>query len=202
MSTPALQTDPQRPTRIARLQRKPGGDLCLGVALDIDWCPGFWGLAPDAAPSAEVLRRFRPLGEKASLILAAAEEAMAFFGSADPATLHGALAKRPAVLVTDRKGTVRWCLGGRQGTLSPAEEKAPSHPLGVREAFTAALLDGLRYRPELLDAPAPGGAGVAGPGPIEALLRFASACATRVGRTEGAIEPHPGGEAVKAFLNT
>lgn len=127
---------------------------------------------------------------------------MAFFGSADPATLHGALAKRPAVLVTDRKGTVRWCLGGRQGTLSPAEEKAPSHPLGVREAFTAALLDGLRYRPELLDAPAPGGAGVAGPGPIEALLRFASACATRVGRTEGAIEPHPGGEAVKAFLNT
>ncbi|WP_216908935.1 PfkB family carbohydrate kinase [Synechococcus sp. CCY 0621] len=263
VSTPALQTDPKRPTRVARLQWKPGGELCLddflgdrgqgfadsavvpatlaesvkpllrearwllistnalvsgpsamaldlllkrataqglGIALDIDWCPGFWGLAPDAAPSAEVLRRFRPLGEKATLILASAGEAKAFFSSADPATIHGALAKRPAVLVTGCKGTVRWCLGGRQGTLSPAEEHVPSHPLGVRQAFTAALLDGLCRRPELLEAPAPGGAGVAGPGPIEDLLRFASACATLVGRTEGAIEPQPRREAVKAFL--
>ncbi|MEA5441586.1 PfkB family carbohydrate kinase [Cyanobium gracile] len=264
VSTPALQTDPKRPTRVALLKRKPGGDLCLddflgdlgqgfadsavvpatlaesvkpllgearwllvstnalvsgpsamaldlllkrataqglGIALEIDWCPGFWGLAPDAGPSAEVLRRFRPLAEKATLILASAEEAEGFFGSTDPTTIHGALAKRPAVLVTGREGTVRWCLGGRQGTLSPVEESAPSHPLGVREAFTAALLDGLCRRPELLEAPAPGGDGVTGPGPIEDLLRFASACGALVGRTEGAIEPQPGREAVKAFLN-
>ncbi|WP_216903538.1 PfkB family carbohydrate kinase [Synechococcus sp. CCY 9618] len=264
VATPALQRDPERPTRVARLSREDGGDLSfeeflgdrglgfadtavvpatlaesvkplleeakwllvstntltsgssamaldlllkrataqgVGIALEIDWRPGFWGLAADAAPSAEVRRRFRPLAEAATLIRCSASEAEGFFGSADPAAIHAGLPKRPAVLVLDPDGTVNWCLGGRTGTLAAVDQHSPSHPLGVGEAFTAAVLDGLCRQPDLLEAPAPGGEGVAGPGPIEELLRFASACGAIVGRVEGAIEPQPSREAVQEFLS-
>ncbi len=199
VSTNALASGPSAMALDLLLKRSTAQGV--GIALEIDWRPGFWGLPADASPSSEVLRRFQPLAQKATLIRCSTQEALGFFGTEDPAAIHRALAQRPAVLVTDPDGTVRWCLGGRAGTLPPAEADAPSHPLGVEEAFTAALLDGLCRRPELIEAPAPGGGGVAGAGPIEDLLRFASACAALVGRSAGAIEPQPGREAVQAFLH-
>jgi fructokinase len=70
----------------------------------------------------------------------------------------------------------------------------------VPEAFMAALLDGLCRRPELLSAPAPGGGGVAGPEPIEAMLRFAAACGALVAGEEGALTPQPTRGAAQRFL--
>ncbi len=183
------------------LLRKRATAQGVGIALEIDWRPGFWGLPAEAPPSSEVRRRFRPLAETASLILCTSAEAEGFFGSRDPAAIHAALPKRPAVLFLDPDGSVNWCLGGRKGTLPPADPRSPRHPLGVGQAFTAAVLDGLCRQPELLEAPAPGGDGVAGPGPIEEMLRFASACGALVGRGEGAIEPQPSREEVSAFLD-
>ena len=168
----------------------------VGIALEIDWHPEFWGLASGEGPSAEVRRRFRPLAEKATLVRCSAAEAMGFFGSADPAAIHEALPRRPAVLLLDPDGRVNWCMGGRKGTLPADDRCAPIEPL----AFTAAMLDGLCRRAELLEAPRPGCDGVAGPGPIEDLLRFASACGALVGRGEGAIESQPRREEVSAFL--
>ncbi len=199
VSTNALASGPSAMALNLLLKRSTAQGV--GIALEIGWRPGFWGLPAEASPSSEVLRRFRPLAEKSTLIRCSTKEALGFFGTEDPAAIHRALAQRPAVLVTNPDGTVHWCLGGRVGTLPPAEARAPSHPLGVEEAFTAALLDGLCRRPELIEAPAPGGDGVAGPGPIEDLIRFASACAALVGRSAGAIEPQPGREVVRAFLN-
>lgn len=253
VSTPALQTDPKRPTRIARLQRKPGGDLCidaflgdmgqgfadsavvpatlaesvkpllgeacwllvstnalvssptamaldlllkrakaqgLGIGLDIDWCPGCGPSGRSAAPFPAPRREGHPdpgfrRGGRGLL-----QQRRSSDHSRRPGQAPGRSGDGPC--------TGAW--GVAKAPCHHPKNQAPSHPLGVREAFTAALLDGLCRQPELPNAPAPGGAGVAGPGPIENMLRFASACSTLVARTEGAIEPQPRREAVKAFL--
>jgi hypothetical protein len=51
-----------------------------------------------------------------------------------------------------------------------------------KQPFLAAVLDGLYRRPDLLAEARSGGAGIADPGELEALLRFAAASAVLAGR--------------------
>jgi hypothetical protein len=137
----------------------------VSIALELNWQPQHWGLGPEAAPTAEVLRRFRTLAEAAALISASEQEAAWFFQTSDPVSIHSALAQRPGVLVTEPSGCLRWCLGGRSGQL---------RPLHNRGAVLRRLLEGLSHHPELLGHAGPGKNAVAQLEPLADLLRHAA----------------------------
>lgn len=134
----------------------------VSIALDLNWQPP---TPPESPPTAEVLRRFRTLAEAAALIRATEQEAEWFFQSTDPVSIHEALPQRPAVLVGDRTGPVRWCLGGRSGSLQAVVDG---------DAFLSQLIDGLRRHPALLGRSGPGLDAVAQPDPLAELLRSAA----------------------------
>lgn len=124
----------------------------VAIAFDLDWQPTDWGLEPGASPTSEVLRRVRPLSDAAALIHCRAPVAEPFFRSGDPAEIHESLPQRPAVLIREETGTVRWCLGGRSGRLSCAADD---------ELVLTRLLDGLAALPGM-PADAGRGSGSAG----------------------------------------
>ena len=136
------------------------------IALDVNWQPQNWGLAPGSPPTSEVLRRFRPLAEAATMIRCTDWEAPWFFNSSDPVEIHNSLAKRPAVLICDEKRPMRWCLGGYSGDM---QVTAGSH------GFLAFLLDGLCQHPRLLGRFGPGLDAVADPDGLADLLLRAAA---------------------------
>ena len=174
----------------------------VAIALDLQWRPRFWGLEPGTPPTHEVLRRCRPLLEVASLIRCDREEARWFFGTTDPAAIHAALPKRPAVLITDGTGPLQWCLGGRTGSVVPIDGEPARDRTGSSDAFMAGLLDGLCRDPQLLGGVAAGGRAVADPEDVKRLLRFAMACGAMVSRGQGAIDPQPTRNEVLTFLGS
>lgn len=141
----------------------------VSIALWVDWTPESWGLSPGDPPTAEVLRRFRRLSQAAQLICCDAEEAQAFLGSDDPAAIQETLPQRPAVLISEPGGVLRWSIGGRQGRMAP-------HMMGDSDIFLAALLERLVRHPQLLGTAGPGIDAVADPdGLAEQLLAAATA---------------------------
>lgn len=154
----------------------------MPIALDINWQPQNWGLAPGSPPTSEVLRRFRPLAESASLIRCTDLEAEWFFLCCDPVRIHDTLAKRPAVLICDGKGPMRWCLGGYSGDMGATT--------GSR-GFLAFLLDGLCRHPRLLGCFGPGLDAVADPDGLADLLLSAAAQEA----TQKMVRPRGGDEA-------
>ena len=141
----------------------------VSVAFDLDWQPQHWGLPPASPPSAEVLRRIRPLVEGAQLIRCTSAEADTLFGSRDPVRIHDMLPQRPAVLISSPAGGLDWCIGGRSGRLDP--EMLQDH-----EVFLARLMDNLCTNPQLLGSAGPGIDAVADPdGLAEQLLSAAAA---------------------------
>jgi hypothetical protein len=56
----------------------------VAIALDVAWQPNSWGLEPGSMPTPEVLRRFHPLAQEASLIRCTPEEADEFFPLTTP----------------------------------------------------------------------------------------------------------------------
>jgi fructokinase len=181
------------------LARLTGASLERGVslALDVNWRPTFWGMAPDAAPSPQALERIRPLLEQAALIKCAAEEARWLFATEDPLAIQTSLPRRPAVLITDGPRPLQWSLGGHSGSLAAFPVEAVD-TTGAGDAFTAGLLDGLCRQPDLLGHEA--GSPPADLDTVLGTLRFASACGALVCRAAGAIEPQPTRQEVMAFL--
>lgn len=144
----------------------PSGVL---VALDVNWQPEHWGLPPEALPTAEVLQRFQPLAEAAALIRCSSDEAEAFFFSRDPERIQDRLAHRPAVLVTDPAGVIRWSIGGRCGRMAPGLVKN-------QDIFLAEMLENLCVNPQLLGNAGPGIQAIADPDRLcEQLLKAAAA---------------------------
>jgi sugar/nucleoside kinase (ribokinase family) len=137
----------------------------VSIALDLNWQPRQWGLGAGSPPTPEVLRRFRTLAEAAALISASDQEAAWFFQTSDPVSIHSAFSQKPAVLVCDSSGSLRWCLGGRSGQL-----QAIHHP----DAFLRRLIEGLNRQPELLGHSGPGTDAVAQPEQLSNLLRQAA----------------------------
>jgi hypothetical protein len=133
-------------TRMILERAMPSG---VSVAFDVDWQPQRWRLPPQSPPSAEVLRRIRPLARAAQLIRCTREEAEAFFGSTDPVRVHDTLPQRPAVLISDAGGGLHWCIGGRCGRMDPSM-------LRDHEVFLTQLLDNLSANPQLLGSAGPG----------------------------------------------
>ena len=115
----------------------------VAIALDVAWHPESWGLEPGSKPTPEVLRRFHPLAQEATLIRCTPEEADQFFSSDDPLAIHGALSQRPGVVITGIDGSVRWCIGGRLGTME-------TRMLNEQESFFSALIESFAEKPELL----------------------------------------------------
>jgi len=115
----------------------------VAIALDVAWQPNSWGLEPGSKPTPEVLRRFHPLAQEASLIRCTPEEAVEFFASHDPLTIHRSLSQCPGVVITDLDGTVRWCIGGRTGTME-------TQMLNQQERFFSSLIKSFAEQPELL----------------------------------------------------
>jgi hypothetical protein len=115
----------------------------VAIALDVAWQPESWGLEPGSKPTPEVLRRFHPLAQEATLIHCTPEEADQFFSSDDPLTIHGSLSQLPGVAITDIDGSVRWCIGGRMGTMETLM-------LNEQESFLSALIESFAEKPELL----------------------------------------------------
>ena len=115
----------------------------VAIALDVAWHPESWGLEPGSRPTPEVLRRFHPLAQEATLIRCTPEEADQFFSSDDPLAIHGALSQRPGVVITGIDGSVRWCIGGRLGTME-------TKMLNEQESFFSALIESFAEKPELL----------------------------------------------------
>lgn len=142
----------------------------VAIALDVAWQPNPWGLEPGSKPTPEVLRRFHPLAQEASLIRCTPEEANEFFSSHDPLAIHSSLSQRPGVVITDIDGSVRWCIGGRMGTIE-------TRMLNEQESFFSALIESFAEKPELLGnaGEGPGTDAVANPdGLTDALLTAAS----------------------------
>ncbi len=142
----------------------------VAIALDVAWQPHSWGLDPGSKPTPEVLRRFHPLAQEAGLIHCTAEEADEFFSSKDPLAIHRSLSQRPGVAITGIDGSVRWCIGGRMGTMETQmhDEQA---------SFFSALIESFADKPELLGnaGEGPGTDAVAEPdGLTDALLSAAS----------------------------
>jgi hypothetical protein len=142
----------------------------VAIALDVAWQPNSWGLETGSKPTPEVLRRFHPLAQEAGLIHCTPGEADEFFSSHDPLAIHGSLSQRPGVAITGIDGTVRWCIGGRMGTMETRmhDEQA---------SFFSALIESFAEHPELLGnaGEGPGTDAVADPdGLTDALLSAAS----------------------------
>ena len=143
----------------------------VAIALDVAWQPNSWGLAPGSKPTPEVLRRFHPLAQEASLIRCTTEEADEFFSSHDPLTIHRSLSQCPGVVITGIDGSVGWCIGGRIGTME-------ARMLNDQERFFSTLIKSFAEQPELLGnaGEGPGSDAVADPdGLTEALFAAASA---------------------------
>lgn len=141
----------------------------VSIALALDWQPRKWGLADDSPPTAEVMRRFRPLAQAAQLIRCTTAEAESFFASDDPGTIHRQMPQKPAVLVRQRDGALAWCIGGRQGRIA-------RELLQGESGFLAHLLENLCAHPELLGHAGPGIDAIADPdGLAEQLLNAAAA---------------------------
>ena len=139
------------------------------VALDVNWQPEHWGLPPAAVPTAEVLRRFQPLAEAAALIRCNSQEAEGFFSSRDPRRIQEQLAHRPAVLVTDPGGVIRWSIGGHCGRIGAGLVQN-------QDIFLAEMLENLCANPQLLAASGRGIQAVADPDRLcEQLLKAATA---------------------------
>ena len=115
----------------------------VSIALDVAWQPSSWGLEPGSKPTAEVLRRFHPLAQEASLIRCTQEEANEFFSSYDTLAIHCSLAQRPGVVITGIDGSVRWCMGGKMGTMD-------MRTLDDQGCFFSALIKIFAEKPELL----------------------------------------------------
>jgi fructokinase len=115
----------------------------VAIALDVAWRPDSWGLEPGSKPTPEVLRRFHPLVQEATLIRCTPEEADEFFSSQDPLAIHSSLSQRPGVVITGLDGSVRWCIGGRMGTME-------TRMLNEQESFFSALIESFAEQPELL----------------------------------------------------
>ena len=142
----------------------------VAIALDVAWQPNSWGLEPGSKPTPEVLREFHPLAQSASLIHCTPEEADEFFSCLDPLAIHRSLSKRPGVVITGRDGSVRWCIGGRMGTL-----ETPMHQ--EQESFLSTLIRSFAEKPGLLGnaGEGPGTDAVANPDTLtDALLSAAS----------------------------
>jgi sugar/nucleoside kinase (ribokinase family) len=138
----------------------------VSIALNLNWQPQPWGLEAGSPPTPEVLRRFHTLAEAAALISASDQEAAWFFQSSDPVSIHCAFSQKPAVLVYDSSGNLRWCLGGRSGQLEDIH-----HP----DAFLRRLIEDLNHQPGLLGHAGPGTDAVAEPEALTQLLRQAAA---------------------------
>ncbi|MCP9832806.1 MULTISPECIES: fructokinase [unclassified Cyanobium] len=115
----------------------------VAIALDVAWKPNSWGLEPGSKPTPEVLRRFLPLAQEATLIHCTAEEADGFFSSHDPLAIHSSLSQRPGVAITGMDGSVRWCIGGRMGTMDTQMHND-------QESFFSALIESFAEQPGLL----------------------------------------------------
>jgi sugar/nucleoside kinase (ribokinase family) len=142
----------------------------VAIALDVAWQPNSWGLEPGSKPTPEVLRRFHPLAQEASLIRCTPEEADEFFASHDPLTIHRSLSQCPGVVITGIDGSFEWCIGGRIGTMEAGI-------LNEQEHFFSSLIKSFAERPELLGnaGEGPGTDAVADPdGLTEALFSAAS----------------------------
>ncbi len=148
-----------------RMLLERAASLKVAIALDVRWQPQNWGLAPGSPPTSEVLRRFRTLAEASALIRTTDQEAEWFFQYTDPVRIHLTLPQRPAVLISDQQGPVRWCLGGHSGHLPATADS---------DAFLAVLLDGLCRHPQLLGSGGPGLDAVADPEGLADLLRSAA----------------------------
>ena len=149
----------------------------------------FRSLPADSVPPGWVKERILPLLARASLLKCTAAEARWLFGEEDPQAIRAALPGRPAVCVTDGAHPMRWCLGGRCGTLVPFRIEAVDST-GAGDAFMAGLLHGLCQPGAMPDAEADPGA----------LIRFAAACGSLVCRGAGAIDPQPSFEEVQRWL--
>jgi len=144
--------------------------LGVAIALDVAWQPNSWGLEPGSKPTPEVLRDFHPLAQEATLIRCTPEEADGFFSSHDPLAIHRSLSQLPGVVITGIDGSIRWCIGGRMGTM---EMRMHSE----QENFFSALIESFAQKPELLGntGEGPGSDAVADPdGLKDALLSAAS----------------------------
>jgi fructokinase len=170
----------------------------LGLAVDVNWRPTFWGLAPDCEPPPAALAAIGKLLQGAALIKCSREEAEWLFGAgADPATIAGSLPCQPAVLITDGPRPLRWWLGGQGGA-----QAVPVVPVvdstGAGDAFLAGLLHRLCGRAEFHS-----GAGVAPTASWQAeVVRFAAACGALTCTAAGAIDAQPTTVAVERLLES
>ena len=158
------------------------------LAVDVNWRPSFWPVGP-----AQALQRIRPLLERAALLKLSAEEADWLGAGRDPRRISASLPLRPAVVVTDGPGGVRWWLGSGGGELASFVVPVVD-TTGAGDAFLAGLLHRLCAQPALLQ-----GADAAAVGEA---MRFSAACGALVCAGSGAIDPQPDQAAVLAFLET
>jgi hypothetical protein len=110
------------------------------------------------------------LAQEAALIRCTPDEADEFFSSHDPLAIHRSLAQSPGVVITGPDGSVRWCIGGRMGTMETRMHHEQAN-------FFPALIELFADQPELLGnaGEGPGSDAVANPdGLTEALLSAAS----------------------------
>jgi len=166
----------------------------LGLAVDVNWRPVFWGLAPDCPPPPAARAAIGALLERADLVKFAREEADGLFApGVDPAVIARALPRQPAVLITDGPRPLRWCWAGQEG-----EQEALTVPVvdttGAGDAFMAGLLHRLCLRP------AGDGALLPGPPQLAEAVRFASACGALTCAAAGAIDAQPTAAAVDRLL--
>jgi fructokinase len=166
----------------------------LGLAVDVNWRPVFWGLAPECPPPPAARAAIGALLERADLIKFAREEADGLFGpGADPAAIARALPRQPAVLITDGPRPLRWWWAGQAG-----EQGALAVPVvdttGAGDAFMAGLLHQLCARQNGHGAPLPE------PRQLAAALRFAAACGALTCTAAGAIDGQPTAAGVDRLL--
>ncbi|QEY32492.1 carbohydrate kinase [Synechococcus sp. RSCCF101] len=160
------------------------------IAMDVNWRPTFWPCSAAQArhPILAVLPRV-------AVLKLAAEEAEWLFASRDPVVVHRALPRRPdqacLVVISDGSRPVRWSNGRLEGAC-PALAVPVRDTTGAGDAFTAGLLHRLAEDPGMIDS--------AAAAPLEEAIRFASACGALTCGGEGAIEPQPDADAVRALL--
>jgi fructokinase len=128
------------PTSAAALEGllPPCASAGLGLAVDVNWRPVFWGLAPDCPPPPAARAVIGALLERADLVKFAREEADGLFApGADPAAIARALPRHPAVLITDGPRPLRWWWAIRPMRCAPVWPTSQRHVSQTRPTQVA-----------------------------------------------------------------
>ena len=163
------------------------------IVIDLNWREVFWDFATSSSQTSkkERIDLIRNFTNYAHILKLAKEEAILFFGNANPLEISERILNRPDVIVTDGANPISWFINGIKGTTKVINSFKIIDTTGAGDAFLAGLIS------QLLSFDCP-----SNEFEIQNCIRFASVCGLLTCLGEGAIEQQPDYLKVNEFFGS